>query len=235
MAAALLNFLFPPQCHLCHSEVGVQGSLCGDCWGKIRFISAPLCAVCGLAFDFSAGDGALCGDCLMEMPPYTKARAVFRYDEHSRGLVTQLKYADQSHLARSFGVWLANAGREVIEASDLIVPVPLHYWRFVGRRYNQSALLSYALSVHCALKVLPDGLVRTRPTQPQASLSRAQRQDNVKNAFAIPKRHVQALSGASVLLVDDVMTTAATLKECALALLEGGVRQVQVLTLSRTF
>ena len=131
MTAALLNFFFPPQCPLCEGLVGDQGSLCGDCWGKIRFISPPFCAVCGLAFDFSAGDGALCGDCLMELPPYTKARAVFAYDEHSRGLVTQLKYGDQGHLARSFGGGLATSGREVVEMSDVIVPVPLHYWRFL--------------------------------------------------------------------------------------------------------
>ena len=169
----------------------------------------------------------------MELPPYTKARAVFAYDEHSRGLVTQLKYGDQGHLARSLGGWLASFGREVVEMSDVIVPVPLHYWRFVGRRYNQSALLAYAMAKPSGLKVLPDGLVRTRPTRPQASLSRAKRLDNVKNAFVVPKRHVAALSGKSVLLVDDVMTTAATLRECTQALLAGGVARVQVLTLSR--
>ncbi len=235
MGAALLDFFFPPQCLICRGEVGAQGSLCGECWGNIRFISAPFCAICGLAFDYSAGEGALCGECLTERPPFTKARAVFRYDEHSRALVTQLKYADQAHLARSFGGWLATSGRELIEASEVIVPVPLHYWRFVGRRYNQSALLAYALAKHCALPVLPDGLSRIRPTKPQASLSKAQRKDNVKNAFVVPQRHGPRLGGKSVLLVDDVQTTSATLTECSHALLKGGVAQVQVLTLSRKF
>ena len=235
MGAALLNFFFPPQCLICRAEVGVQGSLCAECWGKIRFISQPFCDCCGLAFDYSAGIGALCGECLLERPPFAKARAVFRYDEHSRALVTQLKYGDQGHLARSFGAWLATAGAELIAESDVIVPVPLHYWRFVGRRYNQSALLAYALAKHCSLAVLPDGLKRIRPTKPQASLSRAQRKDNVKNAFMVPKRHVAHLLGKSVLLLDDVQTTSATLKECSYALLKGGVERVQVLTLSRKF
>lgn len=235
MRAALLNFFFPPQCLICHGRVGAQGALCTECWGKIRFISAPLCAQCGLAFDFSAGDGALCGECLQETPPFVKARAVFRYDEHSRALVTQLKYADQAHLAQAFGAWLFTHGREMVEASEVVVPVPLHYWRFVGRRYNQSALLAYALSKHCGISVLPDGLTRVRPTKPQASLSRAQRLDNVKNAFVMTQRHRGRLQGKAVLLVDDVQTTSATISECAQALLKGGAGSVRVLTLSRKY
>lgn len=234
MMATLLDFFFPPQCLICRGEVGAQGSLCESCWGKMRFISTPFCAICALPFDYSAGEGALCGECLQETPPYTLARAVFRYDEHSRMLVTRLKYADQSHLARSFGTWLATYGRDAVGASDVIVPVPLHYWRFVTRRYNQAALLAYALSKQCGLPVLPDGLVRTRHTRPQASLSRAQRLKNVKNAFSVHPRHAGRLQGASVLLVDDVMTTAATLKECCQTLLDHGARRVQVVTLSRT-
>ncbi|MBY0407527.1 MAG: ComF family protein [Rickettsiales bacterium] len=227
----LLDFLFPPQCLICAGAVGAQGSLCGECWGKIRFISPPYCAVCGLAFDFAATDGALCGECLNAPPPFTRARAVFRYDEHSRALVTQLKYADQTHMARGFGAWLTTAGNELIHSSDMIVPVPLYYWRFVGRRYNQAALLAYALSGQCGLPVLPDGLRRVRPTLPQASLSRKERLSNVKNAFAV--RKPQAVAGKRVLLVDDVQTTSATISECTRALLRGGAANVQVLTLSR--
>ncbi len=233
MLADVLNFFFPPQCLVCRGEVGAQGSLCGECWGKIRFISPPYCDICGLAFDFSAGVGALCGQCLQNTPRFAHARAVFRYDEHSRALVTQLKYADQAHLAKSFGQWLANAGAELIAKSEVVVPVPLHYWRFVGRRYNQSALLAYAMARHCPLPVLPDGLTRIRSTKPQASLSRVQRQDNVKNAFRVTKRHARRLSGKHVLLLDDVQTTSATITECTSALLKGGAASVRVLTLSR--
>jgi ComF family protein len=115
----------------------------------------------------------------------------------------------------------------------VIVPVPLHYWRFVGRRYNQSALLAYALARHCGLPVLPDGLARIRPTRPQASLSRAQRQSNVKGAFSVTRRQAAKLTGKAVLLVDDVQTTSATVHECSRALLAGGAAAVRVLTLAR--
>lgn len=233
MFAALLDFLFPPQCLLCRDEVGKEGSLCSACWGRIRFISAPFCARCGLAFEYSAGEDALCGDCLQAPPPFAAARAVFRYDEHSRALVTGLKYADQTHLARRLGPWLAHAGADLVPKSQLIVPVPLHYWRFVGRRYNQSALLAYALARHCGLPVLPDGLSRIRATRPQASLTRAQRQTNVKGAFSVTRRQAEKLAGKAVLLVDDVQTTSATIQECSRALLQGGAAEVRVLTLAR--
>lgn len=199
----------------------------------MRFITDPFCACCGLPFDFSAGSEALCGDCLKERPPYGRARAAFRYDDASRALVTKLKYADQTQLAAIYGTWLARFGRELVEASDVIIPVPLHYWRFVSRRYNQSALLASALHKNTGLPVLQDGLMRTRSTAHQTGLSKQQRQDNVKGAFAINDRHASAMKGKSVLLIDDVMTTAATIDQCTHALIKGGAMQVNVLTLAR--
>ena len=175
----------------------------------------------------------MCGNCLRERPPYAKARAVFRYDEYSRALILKLKYADQSQLAAVYGTWLANFGKEVIATSDIIVPVPLHYWRFIGRRYNQSALLAYALKKHCNLPVLPDALKRTRATKPQPGLTRKQRQENVKGAFAVHPRHVAAIKGKTILLIDDVMTTSATIEQCTNVLLAAGAMHVNVLTLAR--
>ncbi len=179
------------------------------------------------------GYEALCGECLNERPSYARARAVFRYDEHSRALVTKLKYADQTQLASIYGVWLARFGKDLMAASEVIVPVPLHYWRFVGRRYNQSALLARSLHKKSGLPFIPDGLQRTRATQPQPGLTYRQRQDNVKGAFSIHPKRADALKGKSILLVDDVMTTSATIGECAKTLLKAGAMQVNVLTLAR--
>ncbi len=230
---ALLNLLFPPQCLVCHAPVGSNGTLCVACWQQIRFITDPYCTTCGNPFDFSLGAGAICGECIREHPPYAMGRAVFRYDEHSRALVTRLKYADQSQLAATYGLWLANFGKEVVAKSDVIVPVPLHYWRFLGRRYNQSALLAYALSKHCGLPVIPDALKRIRRTRPQPGLTRQQRQENVKGAFIVSPRHAAQLKGKTLLLIDDVMTTSATIHECSRVLLKAGAMQVYVLTLAR--
>jgi len=233
MFAPLLNLFFPPQCLICNEAVTAHGTLCLPCWQQVRFIADPYCACCGNPFDFAIGKDAMCGNCLRERPPYASARAVFRYDEHSRALVTKLKYADQAQLAAIYGTWLANFGKEAVALCDVIVPVPLHYWRFVGRRYNQSALLAYALKKHAGLPVLPDGLKRTRHTQPQPGLTRKQRQDNVRGAFAVPARHAAAIKGKTVLLMDDVMTTGATLDQCAKTLLDAGAMHVHVLTLAR--
>lgn len=180
------------------------------------------------------GEGALCGECLHEHPDYSRARAAFKYDEHSKSLVLRLKYHDQLQLAPVYGAWLAKAGKDLAAASDIIVPVPLHYWRFVWRRYNQSALLAQALAKNTGLAMLPDALIRTRRTPPQAGLTRTQRYDNVKGAFAANPRYVGRIKGKTVLLIDDVMTTGATLEQCTKALLKAGARSVNALTLART-
>ena len=233
MLRPLLDFLFPPQCLICNTVVPAHGTLCLTCWQQVGFITDPYCACCGQPFEFALGKDMMCGDCLRERPVYGRARAVFRYNEHSRALVTKLKYADQTHLCAVYGGWLANFGKELVAVSDLIVPVPLHYWRFVGRRYNQSALLAQALARHCGLPVLPDGLKRIRATRPQPGLTRKQRWQNVQGAFAMPPRHASSIKGKSILLIDDVMTTASTINECTKTLLDNGALQVNVMTLAK--
>ena len=233
MLRHLLNFLFPPQCLICNSQVSAQGTLCLTCWQNVQFITEPYCVCCGYPFDFTLGKDALCGECLREMPLFAHARSVFRYNEHSRALVLKLKYADQAHLAGVYGTWLANFGKDVITASDLIIPVPLHYWRFVGRRYNQSALLAFALKKRTGLPVLPDGLRRIRATKPQPGLTRKQRQKNVAGAFAVSARAAPEIRGKTVLLIDDVMTTSATIEQCTKVLLSAGAMHINVLTLAR--
>ena len=233
MPNALLNLLFPPQCLKCNQAVSAHGTLCLECWKGVRFITDPFCGCCGHPFEYDQGKEALCGNCIQERPSFWRARSAFHYDEHSRALVTKLKYSDQAHLSAVYGKWLANCGHELIAASDIIVPVPLHYWRFVGRRYNQSALLAYSLQKHCDLTVLPNVLKRTRATKPQPGLTRRQRKANVKGAFMVNAKSRELIHNKNILLIDDVMTTSATIGECAKTLLKAGAAQVNVLTLAR--
>lgn len=234
MLARALDFLFPPQCLSCQALVAAHGTLCLACWKEVPFIAAPQCACCGLPFEYALGEDALCGECLKEMPPYAKARAVFVYNDTSKELVHKLKYNDQLHLAAVYGPWLAKAAGELLPACDIIVPVPLSWRRFVGRRYNQAALLADALAKKTGLPVLPDALERARHTPPQTGLSRNQREKNVSGAFKINKKYKKDLTDKTVLLVDDVMTTGATLGACAATLLKAGAKEVNVLTLART-
>lgn len=233
MLPNLLNLLFPPQCLNCDVRVPEHGTLCLPCWQQVQFISDPMCACCGLPFDYDIGSHALCADCLHTLPPYAHARSAFRYDEHSRRLITSFKYADQTHLANIYGAWLANAGGELLAQTDVIVPVPLHYWRFVQRRFNQSALLAHALTRKTGIKNLPDALRRSRSTVPQTGLTRKQRESNVKGAFIINPRYADMIKGKNILLIDDVMTTGSTIKQCTKSLLKAGAMQVNVLTLAR--
>lgn len=234
MLAKALDLLFPPQCLSCDTLVPTHGTLCLACWNNIRFITDPHCACCGHPFDYALGDDALCGECMREMPAFARARAVFRYDDASRALVLKLKYHDQTQLAAVYDTWLVKAGRELITESDAIVPVPLYYWRFVGRRYNQSALLAQTLSQKSGIRTIPDALMRTRATLSQSGLSRKQREDNVKGAFTINPKFRDAVKGKTILLIDDVMTTGVTLNECTKALVKAGAMRVNVLTLART-
>lgn len=198
------------------------------------FISDPICACCGLPLEFAVDKHTLCGECLREHPPYSRARSAFVYNEHSRALIMKLKYQDDTYLAPIFGQWLKSAGAELLPASDLIIPVPLHYWRMVTRRYNQSLLLANALAKRCDIPLLADGLNRIRRTPQQTGLTRIQRQKNVKNAFMVPDKYRSVIRGKSILLIDDVMTTGATLRACTHTLLKADAGQVNVLTLART-
>lgn len=229
----VLNLFFPPQCLVCEALVPTHGTLCTSCWNAVPFISAPMCACCGLPLEFAVDEHTLCGECLREHPPYSRARAAFVYNDESRALILKLKYQDDTYLAPTFGRWLKNAGAELIAASDLIIPVPLYYWRMVGRRYNQSLLLARILAAHTQLPLIADGMKRIRATAQQTGLTRPQREKNVKNAFAVPSKHRATIRGKSVLLIDDVMTTGATLSACTKTLLKADAGQVNVLTLAR--
>lgn len=233
MRASLLNLFFPPQCLVCETIVPRHGTLCTACWNNVPFISDPMCACCGLPLEFAVDAQTLCGECLREHPPFSRARAAFAYNEQSRTLILKLKYQDDTYLSHSFAGWLQSAGKELVAASDLMIPVPLHWRRMVSRRYNQSLLLARALAAKTALPLLADGLVRTRHTPQQAGLSKNAREKNVKNAFAVPPKHLVVLKGKSILLIDDVMTTGATLSACTHVLLKAGAGQVNVLTLAR--
>ena len=232
-AFAVLNTVLPPQCLACGEPVDRPGALCAGCWDGVRFLESPLCAVCGYPFDYDPGPEARCGACSRRPPPYGRARAVFRYDDASRPLVLGFKYGDRIHGAPAFGRWLARAGRGLLADADVAVPVPLHRARLFRRRYNQAALLVRALERETGITAGLDWLVRHRRTPPQGNLSPAARRRNVQGAFAVRRGREADLAGRRVLLVDDVLTTGATVAACARTLRRAGAAAVDVLTLAR--
>jgi ComF family protein len=229
----LVDIVLPVRCLKCGVPVAETGTLCPSCWGNLAFITAPLCACCGLPFAFAAPGDSRCAACIATPPPFARARAALVYDEGSRGLILAFKHGDRTDLAPVFGRWLARAGAELLPGADLLVPVPLHRWRLFRRRYNQAAMLAYAVARESPVRVVPDLLLRHRATPSQGGLGRRGRARNVAGAFSLHRRARRQAEGRNVLLIDDVHTTGATLAECAKLLHRAGAARVEVLTLAR--
>lgn len=231
---ALLDFVYPPLCIACRAPVADPHNLCAACWSSVSFLGGPGCAHCGLPFEIDPGPGTLCAGCHAHPPDFDRARAVMRYDEASKGPILALKRADRLDIAPAFANWLARSGAELIAETELIVPVPLHRSRLWQRRFNQSALLASGLSRLTGIKADPLALTRTRATKSQGAMPSAKaRRRNVRGAFKVADGRLAAVKGRTVLVVDDVYTTGATLNACAKALKRAGAERVLALTLAR--
>jgi len=155
-----------------------------------------------------------------------------RYDESSRNLILGLKYGDRLQLVPTLGQWMRRAGAELLADADLLVPVPLHWTRLFARRYNQAAVLALALAKLGGPPVSTDCLIRRRRTPPQGRRNAVARRRNVAGAFRL--RRSETIRGKRVVLIDDVLTTGATVEECARVLKRAGAARVDVLALART-
>lgn len=229
-----LDLLYPPLCVGCRSQVAEPGSLCAACWQNIDFLDGPGCVCCGLPFDLDPGGETLCAACLADPPSFDRARAVMRYDDKSRGPILAFKHGDRLDLVPGFARWLRRAGRQLLDDTDVIVPVPLHARRLWSRRYNQAAELSRALGKMSEKPVDATLLIRTRATPSQGAMpSATARRRNMRGAFQVPASRVEAVTNRSVLLIDDVLTTGATVDACARVLKRAGATKVHVLALAR--
>lgn len=218
-----LDFVVPPSCPLCRTMVQMDGGLCGACWRQVPWIEAPVCNRLGLPLAYDLGPGAVSAEALANPPEFDRLRAVCTHDGVAPRLVHALKFSGQRHLADSLGAMMARAGRALLhEADTVLVPVPLHPWRQLQRRYNQSALLARAIGTITGAPVLHDGVKRVKRTRQQLSLSRGDRLRNVRGAFKLTSKAQAALADKRVVLVDDVHTTGATLNALALTLCSQG-------------
>ncbi len=236
--AGLLDLLIPPRCLACAGRVATAGALCAGCWNAIHFITSPACRRCGLPFAHDhAGADLVCGGCIADPPLYDRGRSATLYDAGVRGLILGLKHGDRQQGVAMFGRWMAEAGRPFLDEADLILPVPLHWRRLLARRANQSALLARAIlkARHAqgrpCPRYAPDLIVRTRSTPSQGHRTPTARAANVKGAFHVPDP--TRLTGRHLVLIDDVMTSGATVRECSRVLRRAGAARIDVITLAR--
>src|SRR5271163_4621680 len=227
-----LDLALPQLCPACRGPVEGRG-LCPACWSKLSFITRPYCERLGIPFVYDPGPGILSMEAIADPPAYHRARAAVRFDDISRALVHAFKYGDRLDLAPMMGRWTSHAGRELLAEADALVPVPLHWRRLWGRRFNESAMLAAAISAESGVPVAAAALKRVKPTAQQVGLSRNERAANVQGAFRVPDDGKAAVAGRRLVIVDDVLTSGATVDGCARALIRAGAANVDVLIFAR--
>ncbi len=224
-----LDLLFPPACPLCSSSFssGWQEPFCRACLAGFKPLPPAHCPRCALPFA-SGRSAHLCGHCSRKAPPFDRVYTAGLYQETLRRAIHAFKYNQAVSLDRPLGKMLNRALPEPM-AVDLILPVPIHSLRLRQRSYNQALLLARELGRCRRVPVNHQLLLRTRPAAPQQGLSARQREQNLRGVFAVSEN----LSGKRLLLVDDVMTTGATARECAKLLRKAGAERVEVAVVAR--
>lgn len=249
----ILDFIYPHQCPCCKKILTDRGKFCQNCWKEIKIISKPHCEICHNPLEYvssmskntekNSNKNIICVKCLSKKPIFTKSRSVFAYNYYAAKLIFGLKYYDKMHIAGFCAEYMKNL-IEDFDSPDFFVPVPLHKKRLLKRKYNQATLLCNELSKITNIPSQIDLLQRIKHTRPQVELKGKARTQNIKKAIVINPNYldnskdtsqlIPELYGKNAVIVDDVMTTGATIKECAKPLLKAGVKNIYVLTVART-
>ncbi len=229
-----VSLVYPPQCSCCDAMVESDFGLCGTCWKEMNFISGTVCEGCGCALPGESDGFRLeCDSCLSHSRPWSQGRAALEYEGKAKDLVMGLKYGDRTDVARMAAGWMLRASAPLLRDNPIVTPVPLHWTRMLRRKYNQSALLAEAFAEHGRLDYWPDLLKRTKITPALDHKSKEQRFRTLHNAIAPHPRHMELMRGRVVVLIDDVMTSGATLAACTDACMRAGASDVRVSVLAR--
>lgn len=229
----IVRAVFPPRCLACGEAVGSEFGLCGPCWREMVLISGLACECCGAPLPGEAESAVLCDDCLTTPRPWARGRAALLYAGTGRRLILNFKHHDRLDLVRPMGAWLHRAAAPLLEPGMVVAPIPLHRLRLIKRRYNQSAMLAQALARHAGLTCYADLFTRTRATPSQEGLSRAERAQNLAGAIAVAPKRARLIAGKHLLIVDDVLTSGATMAAATEAALSAGAAKVSVVALAR--
>lgn len=229
----LIDLVYPPRCPLCGEGLAVQHGLCPACWGELAIPGTPACARCQRPFGESGpADGAVCVPCLADPPKHDGIAAGTLYNDASRKLVLAFKHGGRIALAPTMGRLMA-ARLPVLEGQWTAVPVPLHPTRLWRRGFNQSVLLAREITRIRDVGLCVDGLVRGKATRPLGGLGKNERARLLSGAITANPRRREALRGANIILVDDVMTSGSTSGACVSALRRAGAEKVVIACFAR--
>ena len=232
LARSLSDLVIPPACPGCQMPLIEGNALCPSCWRGVRFIRAPVCDRLGTPLPFDTGEVTVSAAALAAPPDYDRARAVAHHAGLMRRLVAGFKYSERQEARALFARWMTSAGAELIADCDVIVPVPIHPWRLFRRGYNQSAVLAQTIGRLSGKPVSVSQLIRHKLKRPQVGLKGADRRRNPRGAFKVRNAAAKPFAGRRVLLIDDVITTGATISACARELRAAGAIGVDVLALT---
>ncbi|ANU08019.1 ComF family protein [Paraurantiacibacter namhicola] len=230
--APVVDLVYPPRCPLCGDGIADQRGLCVPCWGGLVIPAEPSCKACQRPLPSDLEDGLTCAACLQSPPRHDGIAAGTIYNDAARQIVLSYKHGRRIALAPMLARLIA-ARLPQLDGEWLAVPVPLHRWRLWKRGFNQSALIARELAKIAPVTPLLDGLQRTRQTPSLGGLGRTQRRKTLAGAIRVTPRRRDAVKGAQVLLVDDVMTSGATSDACVKALKKAGAAKVVIGCFSR--
>jgi ComF family protein len=225
----LSDVIWPPRSLLSDAIVDRPGVIEAALWGELTFLTAPLCACCGFPLPDDVGVGAVCGACAGRKPAFDSARAALAYDDHARRLVLDLKRGGRRDGLPVFARWMGAAAAPALGRADFLAPAPMHWTRLAVRSFNQAAWLAQAMARASGKAWKPGALTRVKRRKSQAGLTASERRRNVGGAIKASGR----FEGKTILVVDDVFTTGATLEACARALRKVGAAEVHAVTLAR--
>ena len=226
----IIDIIFPHLCISCEKITTEDNFFCTDCLPKIEKIKDPKCSKCSLPFDIEIIKNSICGLCFKKKLFYDKVTPIFVYDNIIANAISNFKYKDQPNLGKKFTKLILNELSNELENFDYIIPVPLHKNKLTKRKYNQSAIIAKLI---CKKKYIPDLLFRVFDNISQVKLKKNERQKNLKHAFRLNTKYQNLIKGKTIIIIDDVITTGATINYCSKELKRNGVKKVIVIAIAK--